>query len=137
MEIYSTYFETVLPTSVPPNKSLHSRILFAWKDFTVSIIIFSLLLEGCFCCALHIKGYTDWLLGAPTVSLNRMTCSYISSESATLFFSTQFFNTLATVHLVPVNCLLSILNNTISDMKPAEYELKLMFVIIHGANYLK
>ena len=93
---------------------------------------FSPILEGCFCFAFHINGYTDSLLGAPTVILNKVTCGYISNEWATPFFSTQFCYW-AAVHLVPVNCLLSILNN----MKLAEYELKLIFVITHGAKYPK
>ena len=90
------------------------------------------ILEGCFCFVLHINGYTDSLLGAPTVILNKVTCGYITNEWATPFFSTQFCYW-AAVHLVPVNCLLSILNN----MKLAEYELKLIFVITHGAKYPK
>ena len=90
------------------------------------------ILEGCYCFVLHINGYTDSLLGAPTVILNKVTCGYISNEWATPFFSTQFCYWGA-VHLVPVNYLLSILNN----MKLAEYELKLIFVIIHGAKYPK
>jgi len=90
------------------------------------------ILEVFFCFALHINGYTDSLLGAPTVILNKMTCGYICNEWATPFFSTQFCYW-AAVHLVPVNCLLSILNN----MKLAEYELKVIFVITHGANYSK
>ena len=115
------------------------------SHFTIWIPIFSFMerfhcfdyysspiLEGCFCFALHINGYTDSLLGAPTVILNKMTCGYISNEWATPFFSTQFCYW-AAVHLVPVNCLLSILNN----MKLAEYELKLIFVITHGAKYPK
>ena len=71
-------------------------------------------------------------LGSPTVILNKVTSGYIRNEWATPFFSTQFCYW-AAVHLVPVNCLLSILNN----MKLAEYELKLIFVITHGAKYPK
>ena len=44
------------------------------------------ILEGCFCFVLHINGYTDSLLGAPTVILNKVTCGYISNEWATPFF---------------------------------------------------
>lgn len=87
------------------------------------------ILEGCFCFALHINGYTDSLLGAPTVILNKMTCGYISNEWATPFFSTQSCYW-AAVHLVPVNCLLSILNN----MKLAEYELKLILSLHMAPN---
>ena len=43
-------------------------------------LLFPPILEGCFCFALHINGYTDSLLGAPTVILNKMTCGYISNE---------------------------------------------------------
>ena len=90
------------------------------------------ILEGCFGFVLHINEYTDSLLGAPTVILNKVTCAYISNEWATPFFSTQFCYW-AAVYLVPVNCLLSILNN----MKLVEYELKLIFVITHGAKCSK
>ena len=37
------------------------------------------ILEGCYCFVLHINGYTDSLLGAPTVILNKVTCGYISN----------------------------------------------------------
>ena len=36
------------------------------------------ILEGCFCFVLHINGYTDLLVGAPNVILNKVTRGYIS-----------------------------------------------------------
>ena len=51
--------------------------------------------------------------------------------SHTLLFNSVLL--LSCCHLVLVNCLLSILNN----MKLADYELKLIFVITHGAKYPK
>ena len=111
---------------------LNSHLLIHGKISLFRLLFFTDFRTGYFCFALHKNGYTDLLLGAPTVILNKMTCGYISNEWATPFFSTQFCYW-AAVHLVPVNCLLSILNN----MKLAEYELKLIFVITRGAKYPK
>ena len=59
---------------------LNSHLLTVMERFHCFDYYSSPILEGCVCFALHINGYTNSLLGAPTVILNKVTCGYISNE---------------------------------------------------------